>query len=146
MKKTEKNIYSLLENKPLEFEITLENANFIQKLRKKTIKKYVVRPLVLIDYIKIANLLNDCKELLIPKSDDQLLINSLNSLIKYQNKIVKIISIFINENEKFILKNLNIHELQKLLIKIIEFNNFTQFFFILTSLKSQITIKNPKEK
>ena len=127
--KTEQNIYNLLTNKPIEFSILIEKKTILDRILKRNEKTYKIKSLVLNDYIRIAELFDKCKELIIPANDNDLLVNSINSIIKYQNEILEIIAIFLNEKKTFLKNNLTAIELQKLIIKIIEFNDFSQFFF-----------------
>ena len=141
MEKTEKNYKDLLIQKPIEFEILIDNQNLFQKIFKIEKRTYKIKPLVLNDYNKIAFILDDCKEIFEQKKDDDILVNSISAINKYQKQILEIISIFLNEKISFLKKNLTSIELQKLLFKIIEFNNFNQFFFILNSLKMTMPVR-----
>jgi len=144
MEKIESQIFDLLQDKPLTFSIKLSEPNFLQKIFKKTTKDYVIKPLVLHKYFEIAKLLEICKELIIPDNDNNLLANSIEGIIKYKDEILQIVSLFINETKRFILKNLDIKDLQKLFVQVLQLNDHTNFFFILTTAKNQMTMKIPK--
>lgn len=147
IKETEKGIYDLLQNKPIEFEINLSNPTFWQKLFKKTTRKYEIKPLVLYKYFQITSILDSCNELISPKENGNILANSIAGIIKYKDEIITIVSLFISESKDFVLKNIDIKELQMFFIKILELNNHVEFFFIMESAKSQITMRIPaKEK
>lgn len=144
----EQNLFSLMENKPIEVEITISKPNIIQKVFGITNKIYTIKPLVLNDYIKIANILDNCKELIEQTDEDNILLNSISTIAKYKNEIVEMISIFFNEKKSFIEKNLDIVTLQRAIVKIVEFNNFSQFFFTLILARQQMTLRttNNSEK
>ena len=140
MTKTENNIYDLLISEPLRVEIDISNPTILERLLKKKTKKYQIKPLVLSDYLKIAKLLDECEEL-IDIENENILLNSIKVIAKYKNEIVKMVSIFFNEKEKYVLRNFDVSILQKSIIKIIEYNNFSQFFFILNLAKQNIAMR-----
>ena len=145
-KQTEQQILEMFADTPKEFTITLTKRNIIQKIRKIKEKKYEIKPLVAIKFFEITRLFNECRELFIPDNLYNILANSIVGIVKYEKQIVKIVSLFINESEKFVLNNLSIKELQKFFVMLSQHLDFVQFFFILESAKSKTIMTNPETK
>lgn len=146
MEKVEQNIYDLLANKELEFTILVDKPNLFHKVFKKTKRNYKIKPFNLDTYIKIANILDKCEEIIKPTKNNELLINSIKGIAKYHSEILDVLSLFLNEKKNFLKKNLSFLDAQKLIIKVLEYNDFAQFFFILNLMKEKITVATEMEK
>lgn len=140
----EEHISKLSSSLPTSFSIKVNKPTFLQKILKKTVRNYEIKPLVINDYMRIASLIDTAKELFIPDEKGDFLVNDINGIVSYKKVINEIISIFIKEDEKFIGENLNIKEFHEMFLKIISVQNFNNFFFTFTTAMSQIQNRIPK--
>ena len=141
-KNTEKLFFESGLNKITTVEVEIDKPTIWQKIKKQTKKSYKIKPLVMSDLLAISSVLTE-----IPAFDNQLekKLESSSDIFDFiadhGEKLVKIVSILLNENQNFIRNNLTPENLKSLFIKIVELADITSFFYCMSLTKQKMNLK-----